>query len=174
MKNLKMRKDKSYLECLTFVLLSFIIVSMPSSIIAQSKKPPVKLGALEQAPDKIEMVSSTEAKNRKIKAAVEIDHPIYEIDGKLVADPTYLGIKADDIKEVKILKVAEAKAKYGEKGLNGAVHIFTNSGNGATGIKSSELDPLYREKYTWAQRANPSRYAKKEDAMDLFLLIDDN
>lgn len=174
MKNLKMRKDKSYVECLTFVLLSFIIIFMPSSIIAQSKKPPVKLGALEQTPDKIEMVSSTEAKNRKIKAAVEIDHPIYEIDGKRVADPTYLGIKAEDIKEVKILKVAEAKAKYGEKGLNGAVHIFTNSGNGAPNVKSTELDPLYREKYTWAQRANPSRYAKKEDATDLFLLIDDN
>lgn len=174
MKNMKLRKMKPFGEFLALTLLSFSMILIPNSITAQSKTPPAKLGTLEQAPDKIEMVSSAEAKNRKIKAAVEIDHPIYEIDGQLVADPTYLGINADDIKEVKILKVAEAKAKYGEKGLNGAVHISTNTGNGAPNIKSTELDPLYREKYTWAQRANPSRYAKRDDAMDLFLLMDDN
>ncbi len=151
-----------------------VIAILPMLASAQQKKPPVKMETLQKFPDTIEMVSASGAEKRKIKKAVEIYHPIYMIDGKLVVEPTYLGIVADDIKEVKIIKVAEAKVKYGEKGLNGAVHIITFSGKGALNINSDKLDPLYREKYTWAIRANPDRYAKEDKALDLFLFVDDN
>jgi hypothetical protein len=94
--------------------------------------------------------------------------PIYEVDGKRV-DETALGIFPDDIKSVGILKSEAARAKYGEEGKYGAVHIYTFKGTGPDPAKLLNVDPLEREKELW----KASAYTRKNSSWDDFLVIVD-
>lgn len=54
--------------------------------------------------------------------------PLYLLNGKEIPAESVGQLNTDNIAEIKVLSPEDAKKKYGEKGKNGVVEIFSKSG----------------------------------------------
>jgi len=59
---------------------------------------------------------------------VEGRGPLYLLNGKEIPAESVGQLNTDNIAEIKVLSPEDAKKKYGEKGKNGVVEIFSKSG----------------------------------------------
>jgi len=60
-----------------------------------------------------------------IKSIQERNEPLYILDGRLINTKQFSKVNPNDIRDIKVLKGAEATSLYGNQGRNGVVIITT-------------------------------------------------
>ena len=78
----------------------------------------------EQQIEGIDIVSDCYSFNKKDNPTIQ---PLYILDGKEVNEDILRAIKPEDVESINVLKDKSAVDKYGEKGKNGVIEIFSKS-----------------------------------------------
>ncbi|MFK7831800.1 MAG: hypothetical protein AB8B52_00855 [Winogradskyella sp.] len=98
-------------------------------------------------------------KKSKLLVISKKEKPLYIVNNKIISenDASFIGMNAETIKTVNVLKGKSATDKYGEKGKNGVIIITSKT--------DEELDEESKTKHTEHTKSNKTKISSNDDVL---------